>query len=100
MTVTPDLEKLCVRLGEQDNVLTALQDVVPGEYHLNGRRFAVQEFIPAGFKVATEAIAAGQKIIKYNSPIGVATVDIPAGTLVHVHNLISISHLCTGEGLS
>jgi len=88
MTAASDLEKLCVQMGEQDNVLTALQDIKPGEYHLNGRRFVVQELIPIGFKVATETIAAGRKVIKYNNPIGVAVADILPGMLVHIHNLV------------
>lgn len=90
MTAAPGLERLCVRIGEQDNVLVALQDIRPGEYQLNGRSFIVQELIPVGFKVATETIRAGQKVIKYNNPIGVAAGDILSGTLVHIHNLTGI----------
>lgn len=89
MTAASDLEELCVQMGEQDNVLTALQGIEPGRYRLNGRGFVVQEFVPVGFKVATETIAAGQKVIKYDNPIGVAVVDILPGMLVHIHNLAS-----------
>ena len=88
MIAAPDLGNLCIQMGEGDNVLTALQNVGPGEYQLNGCRFVVQEFIPVGFKVATEAIAAGQKVIKYNNPIGVAVVDILPGMMIHTHNLV------------
>ena len=34
-------------------------------------------------------IHAGEAVIKYGSPIGLATVEIPAGAHVHTHNLAS-----------
>ena len=43
--------------------------------------------IPAGHKIALQAIAAGDKVIKYGNPIGVAVQDIKAGEWVHSHNL-------------
>ena len=43
--------------------------------------------IPAGHKVALRDIAAGEKVVKYGFPIGVATKDIKAGEWVHVHNV-------------
>ncbi len=43
--------------------------------------------IPAGHKVATEAIAAGSDVRKYGHTIGRATRDIAAGEHVHSHNL-------------
>lgn len=43
--------------------------------------------ISAGHKVALKDIKAGEKIIKYGFPIGVATGDISKGDWVHVHNV-------------
>ena len=43
--------------------------------------------IPAGHKVALRAIAAGERVVKYGFPIGVATKPIAPGEWVHVHNL-------------
>ena len=40
-----------------------------------------------GHKYARRAIAAGENVIKYGSPIGHATRDIRAGEHVHTHNL-------------
>ena len=40
-------------------------------------------------QVALRAIAAGQPVIKYGSPIGHATADIQAGAHVHTHNVAS-----------
>lgn len=42
--------------------------------------------IPQGHKVALRDIKAGEKIVKYGFPVGVATADIAKGEWVHVHN--------------
>jgi galactarate dehydratase len=39
--------------------------------------------VPQGHKVALVDIAAGQKVVRYNVPIGVAKEDISAGSWVH-----------------
>src|SRR3546814_2251059 len=44
--------------------------------------------IPAGHKVATAPIGAGEAVRKYNQIIGFANADIPAGEHVHVHNCV------------
>jgi altronate hydrolase len=43
--------------------------------------------VPAGHKVALRPIAAGEAVIKYGQPIGVATAAIERGAHVHVHNV-------------
>ncbi len=45
--------------------------------------------IPMGHKVALRDIPEGGEVIKYGSPIGRATTDIPAGGHVHTHNMKS-----------
>ena len=40
-------------------------------------------------KIALSDIAAGEKVIKYGFPIGVAAQNIRAGEWVHTHNLVS-----------
>ena len=45
--------------------------------------------VPSGHKIALCAIHAGEAVIKYGSPIGLATAEIPAGAHVHTHNLAS-----------
>jgi len=45
--------------------------------------------VPVGFKVARQAIGAGEKIIKWGAPIGSATCDIAAGEVVHLDNMKS-----------
>ena len=43
--------------------------------------------IPAGHKLALRDIKAGENIVKYGFPVGVATKDIKAGEWVHIHNV-------------
>ena len=84
-----DLGLLTIRLGEKDNVLTALTDIELGKYLLNGKALVVQEKVPRGFKIAIALIKRGAKIYKYNYPIGTASSDIKPGSVVHIHNVIS-----------
>src|SRR5690554_3827093 len=43
--------------------------------------------IPTGHKIARSKIAAGDPVIKYGDPIGIATADIKPGDWVHSHNM-------------
>jgi altronate dehydratase len=45
--------------------------------------------VPTGHKLALAPVAAGEKVVKYGSPIGSATRDIQPGEYVHLHNLRS-----------
>src|SRR5262245_32696339 len=47
------------------------------------------EPIPRGHKIALRAIHAGDRVIKYGSPIGTASSEIAAGAHVHTHNVAS-----------
>jgi altronate dehydratase len=77
-------------ISERDNVATALEALEPGrEIIAGGRQVLVRERIPHGHKVALAAIVTGQPVVKYGSPIGLASVDIEAGAHVHVHNVAS-----------
>jgi altronate dehydratase len=77
-------------ISDRDNVATALDALDAGrELQLGGRTVLVAEAIPRGHKIALCAIAAGDPIVKYGSPIGRASADIAAGTHVHTHNVAS-----------
>jgi altronate dehydratase len=52
-------------------------------------RLSVRDAVPPGHKIALCVIHAGEAVIKYGSPIGLATAEIPAGAHVHTHNLAS-----------
>ncbi len=66
-----------------DNVAVALSDIAAGD------GFAM-EGVPVAHKISLRPIAKGESIIKYGHPIGSATVDIPAGHWVHVHNAATL----------
>ena len=74
-----------IRLHSNDNVLVAkslLQSGFVFQY-----QYATSAMVPAGHKIATAALTAGQAIIKYNQVIGFATADIKIGDHVHEHNM-------------
>jgi altronate dehydratase len=77
-------------ISDRDNVATALEALEAGrQLDINGREVCVRQSIPSGHKIALQAIATGEAVIKYGSPIGLASADISAGDHVHVHNLSS-----------
>lgn len=45
------------------------------------------EDVPQGHKFALKSIAKGASVYKYGFPIGIATMDIDAGSWVHSHNV-------------
>ncbi|MGH9330126.1 MAG: UxaA family hydrolase [Vicinamibacterales bacterium] len=82
--------KAALVISHQDNVATALEALEPGRRLEIGQvAVTVVEAIPSGHKVALGPIAAGASVIKYGSPIGLASADIAAGAHVHTHNLSS-----------
>ena len=87
-TITTDPR--LIRLAEDDNVLI-LATTVPAGTALSvaGRESVLERDLTLGHKIAARDIAAGETILKYAFPIGVATADIPAGAHVHLHNVAS-----------
>jgi altronate dehydratase small subunit len=79
-----------MKLAPQDNVAVALRPLAAGEaIGLDGATIVVERAIAVGHKVAARPIAAGERIVKYNCPIGRATRGIAAGEYVHTHNVAS-----------
>jgi altronate dehydratase len=77
-------------ISDRDNVATALEALEPGRtLEINGTSVTVLDAIPRGHKIALAAIPAGDAVIKYGSPIGLASANIVAGGHVHTHNLSS-----------
>ena len=77
---------LYLRLNPADDVVIACRDLEPGT-NLIQEKVVVAERVPAGHKVATRAVAAGQPVRRYSQIIGFATRPIAPGQHVHVHNL-------------
>jgi altronate dehydratase len=77
-------------ISARDNVATALEPLEPGrQLDVQGTAITVGEAIPSGHKIALQPIPSGASVIKYGSPIGVASADIAAGAHVHTHNVSS-----------
>lgn len=77
-------------LAPPDNVGVALVELAPGmEVAWEGGALAVCDPIPAAHKLALMPIGRGERVVKYGTPIGIATVDIAAGAHVHTHNVES-----------
>ncbi|MEN3297023.1 MAG: altronate hydrolase [Burkholderiales bacterium] len=75
-----------IRLHPNDDVVIARQQLVSGT-RLAAENVVVSGLIPAGHKIATRNIAAGEQVRRYNNAIGVASAAIKAGQHVHSHNL-------------
>ena len=83
------------RIHEADNVAVALDAAVKGgPVILSGAGdtgVTALSDIPKGHKVTLRAVAKGDPVIKYGSPVGIAAEDLPAGSWVHDHNLRSLA---------
>ncbi len=77
-----------VVLRNDDTVAVAARPIPRGfTLQLMGRAIEVREPIGLGHKVALADIKPGEPVRKYGQIIGFAAKSIPAGSLVHVHNL-------------
>jgi len=77
-----------LRIDATDNVATLLEDGHSGDsFAIGDASLLLREDIGRGHKVALSAVTAGEPLIKYGAPIGVATHDIAAGEHVHSGNL-------------
>ena len=77
-----------ILLHGRDNVAIARVPLGAGqEITVAGRTIVAQSDIPAGHKVAIEAIGSTEQVYRYGHVIGVATAAIGAGEHIHTHNL-------------
>lgn len=77
-----------IKIHPEDTVAVCLEAGQKGEtIDLDSKHFTLSEDIPVGHKVALQAIAKGDHVIKYGAPIGHAIEDITVGAHVHAHNL-------------
>ena len=82
-----------LKLSPKDNVASALVALAKGDTALVGYHdeapvsVAIVDEVPYGFKLAVCDIAKGQPILKYGMVMGIASMDIKAGQMVHVQNV-------------
>ena len=83
--------KSALVISDHDNVATALQALAPGAAPRSGRTstLIVEEPDPPRTQDRARGDCGRRTVIKYGSPIGLATADIAAGTHVHTHNVAS-----------
>ena len=89
-TMRSDSAPRFLRLDARDNVAVALITLELGErLRVGEAELIIAGRIPMGHKFALEPIDQGGTIVKYGEIVGQAVVDIPAGSHVHVHNVVS-----------
>jgi altronate hydrolase len=75
-----------IRLHPDDNVVIARTDIEAGT-PIPGENVIARQKAPAGYKILTRPLRQGDPILKYQVTIGFAAEDLPAGTMVHGHNI-------------
>ncbi len=79
-----------IRLSDKDNVGVAIHDIAAGgAVALAELKLTARDAVPLGHKIALRHIKTGEKILKFGVPVGSATMEIPAGSHVHMHNVKS-----------
>jgi altronate dehydratase len=79
-----------ITINPRDNVAVTIEAIKRGEAVRTRRgELHAAEDIPPYHKVALQPIAAGEGVIRYGEPIGVAAAPIATGGWVHTHNLAS-----------
>ena len=75
-------ENLVIRLDRADNVVVARRDIPAGTAIAQEGITALAD-IPFGHKISTVSLAKGEPVLKYNTVIGYAAKDLPAGSYMH-----------------
>ena len=75
-----------IRLHSADNVLVARTEIQAGT-SIEAHAIIVRDLVPPGYKVAAHDISTGDAVLKYNVTVGFARTDIPAGSVLHSHNV-------------
>jgi altronate hydrolase len=75
-----------IRLDPADNVVVARIELAPGTF-IKSESITTLQPVPLGHKIAARMIEKGQPVLKYNTVIGYASEDLPAGTWMHSHNI-------------
>ncbi|MCG7391780.1 altronate dehydratase family protein [Microvirga sp. ACRRW] len=73
-----------VRLHERDNLVVAVDPIVPGAV-VNG--VTAKERVPKGHKIAIATIAQGEPVFKFGQIIGFASKPVEPGEWLHEHNI-------------
>ena len=84
------MDKRILLLHPADNVYVVCQSLGGNEWLVTADGdMLVPDAVAVGHKIARNAIAGGQPIIKYGVPIGSALRDVARGEHVHLQNMRS-----------
>ena len=84
------MPSVIIVLSAEDNVGVAIHDIAAGgAVELADLKLTAKDSVPLGHKIALRHIKTGEKILKFGVPVGAATMEIPAGSHVHMHNVKS-----------
>jgi altronate hydrolase len=75
-----------IRLHPADNVLVARTEIQVGTTLPEGG-IVVRDLVPPGYKVAVRDLKKGERVLKYSATVGFASADVPAGSVLHSHNV-------------
>lgn len=79
---------MLLRVHPSDDLIVALSDLAPGQHvSLDGQSWTLREAVNAKHKFAARDFAAGDLVTMYGVTVGRTTRPVPAGSLVHTHNL-------------
>jgi altronate hydrolase len=82
------MRSTCLQIHPSDNVGVSLRALEAGlTVGIDGHSLTLTSAVPPAHKFALRAIRRGEPVLKYGQSIGRATVDIPPGAWVHVHNV-------------
>lgn len=89
------MERKGILIKDNDMAVTLSEPAAVGDvivYEKAGQKYnlPVKESIPCYHKAACRDIRNGELVLKYGQVIGRAVEDIPAGCLIHTHNLKSV----------
>ncbi len=80
---------MILRVHPADDLIVALQDLKAGHTcTLDSESWTLREPVAAKHKFAARDFAAGEIVTMYGVTVGKARQAIPAGALVHTHNLV------------
>ena len=77
-----------IRIDPADNVAVTTVALAAGTtVRFDAGKLTLRQPIPAGHKIATQTIGAGDAVVRYGQTMGVAAESIAAGDHVHDHNV-------------
>jgi len=83
-----------IRLHDSDHVAVAVERLAVGRaVVIDGLEVICREEIPPGHKLCIAGLRAGESVLKYGQPIGIASATIEVGQHVHNHNLEDDHHV-------